>query len=531
MAAKHLLYFTTDTRLLYKWSAGGLALESSFSADDAGVASFRAFLGTVRGSHFYFVADLSGEDFHEDQVPYLRGSDREAIVQRRLAQRYRDSRLAAAFTLGVTEGERRNERLLLASFANAEQFGPWLDEVARADVTLAGVYSAPLLAPALATRLGARHGHALVVTLDAAGLRQSFIEDGKLRFARLERTPDFAAGALGAFVRSETSRLVQYLSTLRVLPKDGAPIQVFAIAPTGQRAAFEQALVSDGRLAFHTVGVEEAARSIGLKRLSAQAQGEQLYLHLAVKHPPREQFARREDRHAFLMWRVQRGVAAAGALAFLVCAGVAGIGWIDVMGVRDQGEIQTRDAAAAMSEYQRITSGFPVTQTTTENLRATVDEFRGVAARSAWPAQDFAHVSLALDKFAQLDLERLDWRIDRESTLAAAKPAPGAPPRQAAAVPAAPAGAKPAAPDPASDYVRVIEVAGRVNATQRSDYRAITGLVQDFAEALRAGTTYRIVRTQLPFDVTPDSTLSGDIGETESREAPRFTVVIARRMK
>ena len=72
----------------------------------------------------------------------------------------------------------------------------------------------------------------------------------------------------------------------------------------------------------------------------------------------------------------------------------------------------------------------------------------------------------------------------------------------------------------------------RVEATQRSDYRGITQQVQRFAAALTADKSYRIVRTQLPFDVTPDATLSGDIGETaEKGEAPRFTIVIARRIQ
>ena len=50
MAGKHLLYFTADTRLLYAWSAGGLALEATFGADEAGLDAFRAFLGKLRGS-------------------------------------------------------------------------------------------------------------------------------------------------------------------------------------------------------------------------------------------------------------------------------------------------------------------------------------------------------------------------------------------------------------------------------------------------------------------------------------------------
>jgi len=70
-----------------------------------------------------------------------------------------------------------------------------------------------------------------------------------------------------------------------------------------------------------------------------------------------------------------------------------------------------------------------------------------------------------------------------------------------------------------------------VNATRRSDYRAITGQVQSFAEALRADPAWRILRTQLPFDVTSEGTLSGDIGTAESREAPRFSIAVGRPLK
>ena len=79
--------------------------------------------------------------------------------------------------------------------------------------------------------------------------------------------------------------------------------------------------------------------------------------------------------------------------------------------------------------------------------------------------------------------------------------------------------------------MQTIEVSGRVNATRRSDYRAITGQVQRFAEALRTDPAWRVLRTQLPFDVTSEGTLSGDIGEKEGSEAPRFSVTIGRVMK
>ncbi|MGH8706485.1 MAG: hypothetical protein ACREVD_00295, partial [Burkholderiales bacterium] len=292
---KRLIYFTADDHSVYAWSRGRLTVEAKFAGDDLGVTAFREYLAGRRGALFYAVADLAGEDFHEELIPYLRGGDRELEVQRRLAQRYRDTRLATALSLGQVRGERRNERLLLTSFTNTQRLTPWLDALAESDAKLAGMYSVPLLAPALAARLGAGSGRCFVVTANSAGLRQCYVEGGRLRFARLERTIDMVPEALAAFVRSETGRLAQYLSTLRVLPREGPPIQVLVVAPPGQRGAFERTLVSDTRLSFLTMDQNEAVRRAGVKSAPPATGAEQLYLHLAVRRPPREQFARRED--------------------------------------------------------------------------------------------------------------------------------------------------------------------------------------------------------------------------------------------
>jgi hypothetical protein len=75
-----------------------------------------------------------------------------------------------------------------------------------------------------------------------------------------------------------------------------------------------------------------------------------------------------------------------------------------------------------------------------------------------------------------------------------------------------------------------IEISGRVSAMQRDDYRGITAQVQTFAMVL-GDSGYELVRTQLPFDVTSEGTLTGDIrGASGSGEAPRFTVTLTRRL-
>src|SRR5262245_7821148 len=121
MATRLLLYFSATGHGLYRWGRSSLHLLQQFSADDAGFDRCREYFKTARGTLLQIVADLDGEDFHEDQIPYLRGAERQAVLERRLAQRYRDARLAAALSLGhCTVEERRNERVLLASFNDAQ---------------------------------------------------------------------------------------------------------------------------------------------------------------------------------------------------------------------------------------------------------------------------------------------------------------------------------------------------------------------------------------------------------------------------
>jgi len=513
MPARHLLYFTAEDHYLYTAAHGKLELVAKFSGDDLGVGAFREFLRGRQGTLFAVLADLAGEDFHEDQVPVLRGADREGVIQRRLAQRYRDTRLAAALSLGkVHTGQRRNERVLLTSFTNTQQFAPWLDALEEAGARLAGVYSVPLLAPALAARLGARGARALVVTADRAGLRQCFVENGKLRFARLERTVDMVPQALAAFVRSETLRLIQYLITLRALPRDGAPLHAVVVAPPGERALFEQALVSDARVAFHTIDGADARHAVRLRSAPEGTGGEALYLQLAARKPPREQFATRADRRSYFLWQLQRGLVTAGVAGFAACVLFSGARWIEAMGASERAEIQTREARIATQQYERITATFPVTQTSTENLRVAVVEFRRIAERSAAPEAAFVHAARVLDRFPQMELEAINWSVGK----------PGEP-RGGKAVPAE------AKAPTQGDAIVQFALSGRVNATQRNDYRGITAQVQRFAEALASG-GYELERTQLPFDITSEGTLTGDIGAAESTEAPRFTITLSRRL-
>ncbi len=494
-----VVYFTAAERRVLRWSRGVLRPEAQFVSDDAGLAGFRQYLSRCSGAVVTLVADVAGEEFHEEQIPYLRGSDREAIVQRLLAQRFREARLAAALPLGRIETERRNERLLLASFSNTRPFDAWLDALAASGARLAGVYSTALLMPALAART--ERQHCIVLSVHATGLRECYLEQGRLRFARFEGVQAATSDEYAVRARAEIERLTQYLATLRALPAGTQPLPVVVIARAAQRAAFARGLVSDARFAFRFQDLEEAARRLGIRGAPSEMGAEQLALALAATQPPREQFARADDRRGFLQWRLQRALLVAGALGFSACAAYAGVQWLEVLELRDQARTQREAAHEAAQRYRRIAGNFPAAPASAENLKATVQELRRIAARTAPPEAALAQLARALGECPQVELDALVWSMKPSS-----------------------------APD-AGETNRVaqtLEISARIVGSPRADYRAVNAQIQRFTTALQADAAWQIVRSQLPFDATPQGTLVGGDAGAAAGEAARFVVVIAR---
>jgi hypothetical protein len=175
-----------------------------------------------------------------------------------------------------------------------------------------------------------------------------------------------------------------------------------------------------------------------------------------------------------------------------------------VINVRSAIAEQSELARSAAQQYGRITSSFPVTDTSTENLKAAVVEFRRIAERTASPEPALLHVSRVLERFPQIELDIFIWSVGRDERRKA---------------------------DAAAEPAVLLELSGRVNATQRTDYRGITAQVRRFAEALGGYSGYELVRTQLPFDITSEGTLTGDTMSGDSSEAPRFTIVLSRRLR
>src|SRR3974390_1101160 len=156
MTVKHLFYLTASRLNAYVLQRDLIVPGPAFESEEAGYEAFTEYLRSLRGGLVYVLADVGEEAFHVETIPYLRGSNRRAVVTRRLAQRYRDISLSLALSLGIEKNERRDERVLLSAFTNTTLLEPWLNVIRQRGLPLVGVYSVALASVALLRRVAPR---------------------------------------------------------------------------------------------------------------------------------------------------------------------------------------------------------------------------------------------------------------------------------------------------------------------------------------------------------------------------------------
>ncbi len=521
MPSKRLCYFTSQRVTAYLWEKGELHKEGVFGMNEKGVTEFSSYVAGAPESLFYVLADVVEEDFFQENIPYVRGADRRALLARKLAQRYRDTSLALPISLGSeTHAGRREERILYMSFTNTQQFQPWLEALHSNDAHVVGVFSVALVAAQTGKRLGFKGGRYLMVSRQQAGLRQSYIENGRIRFSRLGRVDFSDPRAIAQDFAAESLRIQQYLVNIRILPREAPALDVLVLAPSEHKALYDAACVNSARLQFHVHDLDKVAGSLGSKSVPSETLAEGLFLHVLAAYPSGEQYAGDRLRRVYHLWRARVGLLATGAAALGFCLLLSAVRLLDIHQVNEQAQNDRVQEARASEEYARLQTRFPKTPLSSENLKAIVKNYRAILRQTATPGRMFTEISEAATALPQIEIDRIDWELGTG--------AKSAPSREASKVPSAqPAQAQATGTE---FQTQTAEISGKLVVQEASDFRAVTALVNQFTEALRRRPGTEVTRTQLPFDINAEKSLAGDIGAARREEVPQFSVVVVKRL-
>lgn len=517
MAAKRILLLDGPFLTAYYWSGGHIKVEGEFSHEPVGLEALAAYLKKNHSSLFYLLADIPEEGFQLEELPYVQGGDRNALLQRRLVQYYYNTPLSAAISLGRAPTGRRDEKLLFAALTRIETFTPWLDTLREAEAILVGVYSVPLVLAGCAPQLIGQGGPVLFVSLTRGGVRQSFFDQGKLHFSRLSQLATHSLDEIGRTSADDSAKIFQYLVAQRQIPR-GAALRTMVLAHPGQIPALQDFCRNTAELQFEFVDLVATARQQKLKDVPADSNADNLFIHCLATKTPVQQFAPAKERRFHTLWQIRSALTSAAWVILAGCLLFAGKTALDLYDLRDTTEATKALTATDSQRYNAILEGLPKISITPDNLRALSARFEALQKRTPAMEPLLIHLSQALNDNPRIELVHLTWKIvDHldvgEKGQKDAKPAAGA------ATPAAAA---------ATGWVAV-EIQAQLPLALVSDQRAQIELIESFAERLRASRTdVRVLRR--PFDIESDKPLrsTGKNGEAQPADVPKFAVRIAR---
>jgi len=510
MSTRRLLFLEATSLTAYRWSGGHLHYEAEFAPDATGFEAFGEYVVKARRSLFYILADVAEEGFQIEEVPYVQGGDRKALIRRKLSQYFYGTPYALAVSLGRQKEGRRDERMLYTALTRPPQIEPWLDTLRQAEGQLAGLFSVPMVLAAVPLLLGALAQRYMVLSVTRGGVRQTLIDKGQVTFSRLTPLVTGSTEEMALTCAVEAEKMYQYMAGQRLIAR-GSQITTHVLVHPAQISTFRETCVDTGAIHFEFTDLLAVSARLGFKTPPRGTLADTLFLHVLAKKPPNEQFATAEDRHFFRLGQVSFGLRSAGLTIFVACLLFAGRQFIEYQAIAGSSADTAAQAATDRTRYDAILQGLPKVAISNDALRALVGRYDRLRQQAEGLEPMYVTISRALQESPRVELTRLDWTLGGK---AGAAPAP-------VPLPASGSMAIPAS------IAESAELHAQLPIGLANDPRAQRAAVDVFVEHLRAQKLYVQVLKH-SFEADSAKSLKSSADAVAQVQAPQFSLRIAR---
>lgn len=511
---KQFFYLTNNQLSAYAWDKGSLVPIQDFTNTKIGKEEFFRYLENHQNTPAYLLVDLIEEAFQRDTIPHVLGKTRTTLIKRRLSQLYRDTPFRQGTLQGREKEGRRDDQVLFSALTNAALVKPWSDAILEQNVPLAGIFSLALLSAILFKKIGIAKGPALLVTHQASGLRQSYFQDGTLRFSRLTPLPHIEPGVIAETVTLETGKTRQFLaSTRQVLA--GSQMQIVILANDDNLPALQTACQDTSSILHRLIGLQEAAQLLGLRHPDNIKLCDPLFLSLLGSKATTSHYQLFEQNRFYKLWQTRT------LLYWLSAATIAtgmlwtGITALDALKTQRKNQQMALEIRKAEARYQSAIRTMPATVAKPQNMRAAVDIESMIEKNAPDPVMLFGVISQALNKYPEIRIDQMQWQV---SDVAPAADGTEAPPP--AAVETAPPVALIGIPKPP---VQIIRIEGEI-APFTNDYRIAIESVRQFTAELAKNKQLQIEMIQWPLDIRPAVKLDGKAGIEDAAAKAGFAM-------
>ncbi|WP_018607765.1 hypothetical protein [Uliginosibacterium gangwonense] len=495
MFAKHYLHLITSLGLSV-WERQGTQLKciARFVENDqlAGTEAFAQWLAKHPRAVHRILLDLPDEGFQVEQIPPVSGSDRKTLIKRRQLQQFLGTPYSTAFSLGRLGEGRRDERILLVALTRPAALEPWLECLRTTQARLAGVFSSALLTRQLLSSIQPDNPQGLILSLSPAGIRQTYFEQGMLRFSRLTPPPDGLASDWGQTCLHEAQKTAQYLTAQRWITRN-TPLPVWLLA---QREDFASLVgVQQGidqinnQLEFRLASLDAIAHQAGMRQPFEGSDSSALMVHLALREKG-PQLAPEADRRFFHIWRIRTAIALLGLGASLILCLMALANHRETQALAEQDRALREAMQLDGRRYDQLLASLPRLPTTLETLQGVVQAQARLNTDKHQPIRALKQIAQALAPYPDITLQALNWQ-------------PNSGGRNKQAEPTMP-----------QSMVYTLDASLAEN---QLDARAVIARIQSFADELKRQTHAEVIGLKTPYESESTKTLSSDAIQHQGR--------------
>lgn len=410
LTARRALLIGTRRVAVYHWPENDPGHSCVFDANEKGRENFRRYLAGTAKIPFYALVDVFEEDYRQETIPHLSGTDRRALLKRKTGRLFRETPYYFCRLTGRETSGRRDDRILLAAITNPAVISPWTTILEEAKTPLAGICSLPLFTESLLKLIaGQSAGPQLVVSLQSiSGLRQTFFHNGKFRISRLVQMPACTAAPPSPFIIDEVGKIRRYINSLRLTsPKEPLHINFLLAGDLVKELKDEYARQDTVRCHFCDPGA--LTTGFGQANTTPEPFSDSFFIQRLLKLRPRNCYADTKERRYFSMLRWRCSITVAGVLLLLGSMGWSGLNFLEGMAYKRQNTAAKEQAQSYAARYELARKRLPDTPVEPADLKVAVDMANTLAQHKSSPLDMVRLLGESLDRFPVVQARKLAW--------------------------------------------------------------------------------------------------------------------------
>jgi hypothetical protein len=511
MFEKRLLFLTKDQLTIFSWKKGGIAgAPTRFAADEEGHKQFAEAMSVKPEIPVTMLVDLIEEEYRNESMPHVFGPDQRALHQRRASKAFPSSPFNYLEVQGREEKKGRKDDLaMIAGITEPDMISVWLDILTEKKVSLAGIYSLPLLSRRLLKPLDAVSPATLVVSWQStSGLRFSFFINNHLKMSRMAPVPEPEPKPYSDLFVAELAKTREYLGSLRLIPKD-TPLQVVLFTNPEMLDAVRPKCIETATLKFRLMTVNVVARKIGIKRRIMTPFSDSLFVQLLGKQIFGNHYAPVASRGYYFTRSLKSVMYAAAVIIGLSGLVTAGSSLYTSWEYYQKWQVDATRSDELEKKYKKVIGQYLPTSIDPGDVRKTVVMMEKLEKRKTDPRAMMLAVSKGLENFPNLRMDELIWNGPESSEVAALVNAKNKPRRGRR---------RGRAPAPQSGFVEVGTISGEITDFQ-GDIEVAISTINEFMNIMLANKQIQeFTPLQMPSVEKEEAVLSGDIYAKEEKK-------------